>query len=103
VDLEDRSEPGNSHAGGSEPPHDRHRIRIWILTAAELAKLNNPGDRLLAFRQAIAASAANVPIKDGAPGANGSAVFGVRAPDIDDGGEMTHGNHQIHPSIKECP
>jgi protocatechuate 3,4-dioxygenase beta subunit len=109
VDLEDRSEPGNSHAGGSEPPHDRHRIRIWILTAAELARLNNPSDRLLDFRQKIAASATNVPLKDGAilangnPVPNGAAVFGVRAPDIDDGGEMTHGNHQIHPSIKDCP
>ena len=26
----------------------------------------------------------------------------VRLPNIDDGGELLHGNHQIHPSIKEC-
>jgi hypothetical protein len=109
VDLEDRGEPGNSHAKGSKPPHDRHRIRIWILTDAELAQLNNPADRLLGFRQAIAAGNGALLLKDGAilpngnPVPNGTAVFGVRAPDIDDGGDMTHGNHQIHPSIKLCP
>jgi hypothetical protein len=27
----------------------------------------------------------------------------VRAPDIDDGGELLHGNQQIHPQIKACP
>lgn len=106
VDLEDRGEPGNSSAGGAEAPNDRHRIRIWILTAQELAKLNNPADRLLGFRQAIAASN-GLTLKDGAtingqPVPNGTAVFGVRAPDIDDGGDMTHGNHQIHPAIKPC-
>lgn len=102
VDIEDRGEPGNSSAGGSEPPNDRHRIRIWILTAKELKDLNNPANQLLAFRKAISASF-GTSVKDGAPGPNGSAVFGVRAPDIDDGGEMDHGNHQIHPSIKPCP
>src|SRR6185436_9503421 len=50
VDVEDRSEPGNSHAGGAAPPADRHRIRIWILTDAEKARLDNPNDRLLDFR-----------------------------------------------------
>jgi hypothetical protein len=33
---------------------------------------------------------------------NGQAVFGVRAPDIDDGGEQDRGNHQIHPAIMFC-
>jgi hypothetical protein len=109
VDVEDRSEPGNSSAGGGTPPPDRHRIRIWILTAAELARLNNPNDRLLDFRRAIACTPGSTALEDGAVGANGRAVplgtpvFGVRRPDIDDGGEMTHGNHQIHPSIKDCP
>ncbi|MEY2409316.1 MAG: hypothetical protein QOF48_1986, partial [Verrucomicrobiota bacterium] len=109
VDIEDRSEPGNSHAGGAKAPADRHRIRIWVLTDAELARLNNPGDRLLDFRFAISASAATTPLQDGAVGSNGLAVplgttvFGVRPPDIDDGGEMDHGNHQIHPMIKDCP
>jgi hypothetical protein len=109
VDIEDRSEPGNSSAGGQTPPPDRHRIRIWILTDAELARLNNPADRLLDFRRAIACTPGSTGQQDGAVGPDGLAVplgtpvFGVRPPDIDDGGEMTHGNHQIHPSIKDCP
>jgi uncharacterized repeat protein (TIGR01451 family) len=110
VDIEDRSEPGGSHPGGQTPPPDRYRIRIWILTAAELAKLKDPADRLLTMREAIAASNTNTPLKDGAvladgvtPVPLGTAVFGIRAPDIDDGGELERGNHQIHPSIKACP
>jgi hypothetical protein len=102
VDIEDRSEPGGSKPGGAKAPADRYRIRIWVLTPQELALLNNPNNRLCAFRQAIAANETNVVIKDGAPGPLGSAVFGVRAPDIDDGGELERGNHQLHPMIKEC-
>jgi hypothetical protein len=109
VDVEDRGEPGGAHAGGGSPPSDRYRIRIWILTSAELARLNNAGDRLLDMRQAVAASAQNTPLIDGAvrsdgvrPVALGTAVFGIRAPDIDDGGELQTGNQQIHPAIKEC-
>jgi hypothetical protein len=102
VDIEDRSEPGGSKPGGQKPPPDRYRIRIWVLTPTEIGQLNNPNNRLCAFRQAIAATPANVIIKDGAPGALGSAVFGVRAPDIDDGGELERGNHQLHPTIKQC-
>jgi hypothetical protein len=33
---------------------------------------------------------------------NGAPAFGVRAPDIDDGGELDRGNYQIHPSIMSC-
>jgi len=108
VDIEDRSEPGNNGKPSENPP-DRHRIRIWVLTPAELAQLNNPNDRLLDFRRAISCAAGNTGLQDGAIGANGlavplgTAVFGLRAPDIDDGGEMDHGNHQIHPTIKDCP
>ena len=39
---------------------------------------------------------------DGTAVPNGTQVFGVRPPDIDDGGVMDHGNHQIHPAIKPC-
>jgi len=31
-----------------------------------------------------------------------AATFGVRAPDIDDGGELERGDHQIHRAIKNC-
>ncbi len=119
VDIEDRSEPGGSHPGGGTAPPDRYRLRIWILTAAELARLNNSSDRFIDVdnnlpanqrlsRRAIACSAATTIQQDGAAvgGAAvplGTAVFGVRPPDIDDGGELQHGNHQIHPMIKDCP
>ncbi|MEO5802719.1 MAG: hypothetical protein ABIR24_04255 [Verrucomicrobiota bacterium] len=102
VDLEDRSEPGGGKPGGANPPADRYRIRLWVLSASELAQLNNSADKFCAFRQAIAANSANVVVQDGAPGALGSAVFGVRAPDIDDGGELERGNEQIHPMTKDC-
>jgi hypothetical protein len=107
VDIEDRGEPGNSHALGAngKPGRvpDRYRIRIWVLSDAELAELNGSGpDKwLLNFRNAI--SACNgINVQDGASLVNGSAAFGVRAPDVDDGGELERGNHQIHPMIKQC-
>jgi hypothetical protein len=110
VDIEDRGEPGNSHALGNGNGNskkgrvpDRYRIRIWVLSNAELAQLRGgSGDRyLLDFRNAISACI-GLNVQDGATVPNGTAVFGVRAPDIDDGGELEHGNHQIHPAIKEC-
>jgi hypothetical protein len=104
VDIEDRSEPGGSHPKGGTPPPDRYRIRIWILTASELAQLRSAGGSdpyLLSFRNAI--SACNgINVRDGADVPNGAVAFGVRAPDIDDGGELDRGNHQIHPGIKTC-
>jgi len=103
VDIEDRSEPGGSHPHGSVWPPDRYRIRIWVLSNSELAQLKGgSGDRyLLSFRNAIAACI-GLTVQDGATVPNGTAAFGVRAPDIDDGGELERGNHQIHPSIKNC-
>jgi len=103
VDVEDRSEPGGSHPKGGTPPPDRNRTRIWILTQSELAQLHGagPDPLLLNFRNAI--SACNgIDVQDGATVPNGTAAFGVRAPNIDDGGELTRGNYQIHPSIKDC-
>jgi uncharacterized repeat protein (TIGR01451 family) len=107
VDIEDRGEPGNSHALGANGKTgrvpDRYRIRIWVLSDQELAELNGSGpDKwLLNFRNAI--SACNgINVQDGASVVNGSLAFGVRAPDIDDGGELERGNHQIHPMIKQC-
>ncbi len=74
-----------------------------MLSDAELAELNGGGaDKyLINFRNAI--SACNgINVRDGVDVPNGTAVFGERAPDIDDGGELERGNHQIHPSIKAC-
>jgi hypothetical protein len=113
VDLEDRSEPGGFHPGGARDPADRYRIRMWVLTPLEKAALdgavNSLNDPYLCnFRRAIAAKQTNVGLTDGAVDSRGdavalgTAVFGVRRPDVDDGGEMQHGNHQIHPQIKDC-
>ena len=107
VDIEDRSEPGGSHPGGAHAPADRYRIRIWLLSAAEQARLNNPNDALISWRNAI--SACNgINVRDGVDVPNGTPVFTdvsigfTNAPTIDDGGELERGNHQIHPAIKNC-
>jgi len=103
VDIEDRGEPGGSHPNGSSPPPDRYRIRIWILSNSELDELNGGGSDsyLLGFRNAISACS-GTNFRDGGDVPNGTAVFGVRPPDVDDGGELQRGNHQIHPTIKSC-
>jgi hypothetical protein len=113
VDIEDRSEPGGFHPGGAKDPPDRYRIRIWVLTEAEAAQLNNPNNGLLAFRNAIAACN-GLKYQDGVLASQldnrcagpGTITFpggaAVRLPDIDDGGALKNGNHQIHPQIKDC-
>ena len=58
--------------------------------------------KLTAFRTAIAACN-GLNVRDGVDVPNGTAVFGYRAPDIDDGGELERGNQQIHPSVMSCP
>jgi hypothetical protein len=125
VDIEDRGEPGNAHALAADKKAcrepDRYRIRIWVLTDAEKAQLNNGSGAdpyLIHFRDCI--SACNgIDFRDGVCGpntcsgdtCNGSGTSGtitfpggcpVRTPNVDDGGELLHGNHQIHPSIKSC-
>jgi hypothetical protein len=120
VDIEDRSEPGGYHPGGAKDPADRYRIRIWVLTPEECAELHGggPDAGLLHFRSAIAACY-GINQRDGVVstfeqnncGTAGTMYFGggsqprgcaVRLPDIDDGGELKNGNHQIHPQIKPC-
>jgi hypothetical protein len=103
VDIEDRGEPGGSHPGGAKPA-DRYRIRIWVLSDVELSELQGGGQdpKLTAFRTAIAACN-GLNVRDGSDVPNGTAVFGVRAPDIDDGGELQRGNQQIHPAVMQCP
>jgi len=132
VDIEDRGEPGNAHALASNKKEnripDRYRIRIWVLSDDELQQLQGrhaTGDDqwLLNFRNCI--SACNgIDYQDGGiscntdntcsssdsctAGATGDATITfpggcpVRLPNIDDGGELLHGNHQIHPAIKDC-
>jgi len=131
VDIEDRGEPGNAHAlasnGKENRVPDRYRIRIWVLSDEELAQLNGagPDQYLLNFRNAISAcnglsyrdggilgqcNADNTCISNDSCTRGGPATptimfpggAPVRLPNIDDGGEMLHGNHQIHPAIKNC-
>ena len=68
-----------------------------------MAALNGsgPDNYLINFRNAIAACN-GLFVRDGADVPNGTAAFGVRGPDIDDGGELQRGNHQIHPAVKPC-
>jgi hypothetical protein len=125
VDIEDRGEPGNAHAlTADKKPNripDRYRIRIWVLTPDEKAQLDTGSGAdpyLIHFRDCIGACN-GIDYKDGVCGPNtcsgdtctglgatGTITFPggcpVRSPNIDDGGEMLHGNHQIHPQIKAC-
>jgi len=104
VDIEDRSEPGGAHPKGGKAPADRYRIRIWILTPSELSQLTNgtgADPYLLNFRNKIGACN-GINVRDGADVPNGAVAFGVRRPDIDDGGQDDDGNMQIHPSIQDC-
>lgn len=90
VDIEDHGE-GNSNA--NPLPRDRYRIRIWLLDP-------NCG------RDTDPNSAANMAIRFGAsadPNQIGTVATTenlkdptIGPPDIDDGGDMTQGNHQIH-------
>jgi hypothetical protein len=109
---------------------DRYRIRIWILSDDELQQLqgrnaNGDDQYLLDFRNAISAcnglnyrdggvigqcDDVNRCVSDDSCTSGGPTspliMFPggapVRLPNIDDGGEMLHGNHQIHPAIKNC-
>ena len=89
VDIEDRSE-GNSHA--SDLPLDRYRMRIWLLDPAcgRNPDPNSPESMLIR----LAASAD--PTKIATLSTTEDLKINI-PPDIDDGGNMTQGNHQIHP------
>ena len=74
VEVEDRGEP--SVGGNADDTCDVHRIRIWIPVEGEDVNL----------------------LADGACCTNSvPAGQAAREPDVDDGGNLTHGNMQIHP------
>jgi hypothetical protein len=98
VDIEDRSE-GNSPS--SAPPPDRYRIRIWLL-GTDCRPFGPDSAQGLALRFAVSADAALIGTLATTEDLKLPAVAG--APDIDDGGDMTQGNHQIHPQTgSTCP
>ena len=79
VDIQDHSEPGGTN--GTEPP-DRYRLRLWFLNGAD------PKDsQIIALRTAVGCAHAGVEDVTAA------------TPDIDDGGDLLRGNHQIHPPL----
>jgi hypothetical protein len=84
VDIEDRSEPGGGHPGGAVAPPDRYRIRMWFLGRPE----TDTQAEVLALRCAVACDSNHVTTE---------VVATSLAPDIDDGGDLDRGNHQIHP------
>jgi len=75
VEAEDRGEPASGNNSGSL--EDVYRIRIWVPRSGETA------DDL------AAASCCTIP----------GDRLGIRAPDVDDGGNLVHGNIQIHPQL----
>ncbi len=80
VDVQDHSEPG----GGTGPlPPDRYRIRIWFLSGDDPSS-----PAAIDLRKGVACAHAGV--ED----------VTARSPDIDDGGDLATGNHQIHPQIR---
>ncbi len=76
VEVEDRGEPAVGR--NADATCDVMRIRIWIPTARENVKLLADG----------ACCTNSVPVR-----------LAARPPDIDDGGNLVHGNIQIHPVL----
>jgi hypothetical protein len=89
VDIEDRSE-GNSQS--STPPPDRYRIRLWLLDPACGRNADPNSAEAMAIRFAASAD----PTKIASLATTEELKVNI-TPDIDDGGDMTQGNHQIHP------
>jgi hypothetical protein len=92
VDIEDRGEPGNAHAIGSngkDKKIDRYRIRMWKITGDPDSLYNR------ALRVAVAVTnAADERVLATLPCGQGA----TPEPDVDDGGDLDRGNRQIHPN-----
>ena len=85
VDIEDRSEPGTKPKADCDPT-DRYRMRMWFVQDA-----NSDEARDL-----------RLDISCGYLGEGD--IVASKLPNIDDGGDLETGNHQIHPSLKAtCP
>ena len=99
VDIDDRGEGGGTNG---TPPPDRYRMRIWLVdqTTGHPA-LGNPDSQnsdAYALRMQVACAFPTNPQGGEDP------LNTALTPDIDDGGDLFRGNHQIHPSLKKtCP
>jgi len=104
VYVEDRSEPGGVHPGGSVDPADVYCFQAW-LTTVPVAKKVDYSQVAVAFRKALAsdscafiqsistATATGVP-----PGTLPNSTVMALPADIVDMGPLYNGNQQIHPS-----
>jgi len=89
VDISDHGE-GNSPANPA--PLDRYRIRIWVLDPACGRNPDPNSSEAMAIRYAASADPNQIAVL-----ATTENLKVNIQPDIDDGGNMTQGNHQIHP------
>jgi hypothetical protein len=93
VYIEDRSEPGGSHPGGSNRPDDIYCFQAWALNGTNIDSPSNQNTR-----RAVAQYACD--FIDGR--ASGTLAQGTLpsfgTPIINDCGALSTGNHQIHPS-----
>jgi hypothetical protein len=96
VDIIDRSEPGGGFPGGSVDPPDRYRMRMWFLCDPNdptAPCLDPASDDVMALREGVACLD---PAVETLPDT-------VASPNIDDGGDLDRGNHQLHPPTgAEC-
>jgi len=92
VDIIDRSEPGGGFPGGSVDPPDRYRMRIWFLcNPTDPTDCLDPRTEGVALREAVACGD---PLTE---------AISAPLPNIDDGGDLDRGNHQLHPPTgAEC-
>jgi hypothetical protein len=81
VDVEDRSEPRGARGA---PPPDAYRIRVWI-------PVPSSGETA---RELAAGACCTNPLPTGKA---------VRRPEVDDGGDLQHGNLQIQPELGHSP
>jgi len=101
VYIEDRSEPGGGHPGGSVDPADIYSFQAWR-TGVPVSKKPNYDNIAPAFRTALAQDSCAFleALADGSlpPGTlPANTVSGVTA-DVIDKGPLESGNRQIHPS-----
>jgi hypothetical protein len=90
VEIEDHSEPGGAHPGGSKLPPDRYRMRMWQLLDADE---NSPANKQLRATVAI-----KNPLTEVVPATIDCTGTPTPAPFIDDGGDLDRGNRQLHPT-----
>jgi len=95
VDINDRGEPGGTNG---PPPPDRYRFRLWLVDATgghgDLGNPDKVGTDAYNLRIAVGCDLTRDVTTE-------ALAAGTILPDIEDGGDLFRGNHQIHPSLKK--